>query len=461
MQASGNRNTDDFEWAAGQPELRSWQEINGQPPLPVHQPADNENIAYQANKRFFTFVIKAQAFEPGESLVFYAKAPSAGSISGVPYNLNADADTNILKNYSSDAELNLLVNEGNLDEFFYITPPNIGTTNNDTLASRIPSGPLQMERNFRSDSGTGLGEDNDVHLNLYAVHENSPSLIHAIKKPQKNTRFGTWRSDTYPLSDYQSGSRLASETYHFKDALINIGSSMLASNFDIFTGGNNMNLPPNAGQPHSILGYWNIRNQESFSASTAWGSSSIEASSWLNTFSFRDVDIFKSTWEGTDSLYGNISMDRLGGWHLSQVPEMAYPFFDYPSGEYGPLSLGSFQHANLSPYGWQPTYAFGNSQAPPRFDRSTYKSDSQMDLYDISYLLNATTWDSYYLSSIPQSGTTLEDGMRLPNSRINLASSATGLTFDEGNLTDDQGFDLSAAHVLINGGFNVRKSPHP
>ncbi|MFK7849443.1 MAG: hypothetical protein AB8D78_00570 [Akkermansiaceae bacterium] len=459
MQTNGTRGTDVATYDGGQPAFHSWQQYNSQSPLPPHRPANNEQIEYQTNKRFFTFVIKNQAFKAGESLLFHAKPPSSGAISGIPYNLNNDADTDILNNYSNDQELNLLFNEGNLDEFFYVVSPLIGTlsdSSNANLASQIKS-----ESNFASKtngSGANGEEDLDMHLNLYVFQDNKPKLLHAIKKPQRNNRLGNWQRPTYPLDRYQDGETFNSDTSGFfaaKNPLINLGCSMLASNFDIFQGGSNMNLPPKAGQPHAMLGYWNIRNQESFSASDAWSTGSNDASSWLNTFSFRDVLVFLNTWESTSNLHGNLSTDRLGGWHQSQVQNMVYPFFDYPTSPYGPASLGTFQHANLSVYSWQPTYAFGNSQAPPRFDRSKFKDDDYADLYDVSYLMNASTWDQYFLSTIPQSGVTLNSGMRLPNSRHFLTDINGESTLNNSELTNTSGFDLAASNVLVHGGFNV------
>ncbi|BDS07799.1 hypothetical protein NT6N_28390 [Oceaniferula spumae] len=455
---TGIRNTDEASYDVN-PVWHSWEEKNNHAPLPPHKPADNENIDYQGNKRFFTFVIKDQAFEAGESLIFHAKPPASGAISGVPYNMNEDADTDILKNYTNDGDLNLLVNEGNLDEFFYVVSPSNGTLDPNSNANL--SNMLRTEPNFRSTttgSGANDDEDLDMHLNLYTVNDGTPSLLHAMKKPQRNERYGNWQRPTYPLNRYQDGSLLASATYDGKSALVNFGSSMLVSNFDIFQGGNNMNLPPKAGQPHAVLGYWNIRNQESFSTSETWSSGSLEASKWLNSFSFRSTQVFKTTWESAENLYGNLSTDRLGGWHLSQVQDMVYPMFDYPTTPYGPLSLGSFQHANLSVYGWQPTYAFGNAQAPPRFDRTKFQSSEQSDLYDISYLLNASSWDRYYLSTIPQSGTALKKGMRLPNSRQFLTTPTGEGSVDEAKLINADGFELSASNVMIHGGFNVNST---
>ncbi|CAN0598719.1 unnamed protein product, partial [Laminaria digitata] len=122
MRADGTKGSDKFAFTPNpsNPRWRSYEVANGMDPLPVHKAADNETINYQGNKRFFTFVIKDQAFQPGETLIFFAKPPSSGPISGVQYNMQSDADTDILKNYSSDQDLNLLWNEGTLDEFFYI-----------------------------------------------------------------------------------------------------------------------------------------------------------------------------------------------------------------------------------------------------------------------------------------------------------------------------------------------------
>ncbi|MDP4611945.1 MAG: hypothetical protein NWT02_12215, partial [Opitutales bacterium] len=284
-------------------------------------------------------------------------------------------------------------------------------------------------------------------------------------KSQRNDRYNQWQRPTYPLARYQAGELFATDTTTFfanRNPLINLGSSMLVSDFDIFDGDyetTKIHLPPTAGQPHAVFAYWNIRNQESFSKSDDW-SSSVEATNWLNSFSFRETNDFLTTWEYSDNLYGNPSTDRLGGWHQSLIQGTVYPFFDFPTSPYGPVSMGSFQHANLSVYGWQPTYAFGNAQAPPRFDRSLTQDPANDDLYDISYLMNASIWDSCYLSTVPQTGVTLESGMRLPNSRQYLTGINGEGPLDPARLINTQGFDLSAASVLVHGGFNVNSTSH-
>lgn len=460
------RGSDKATFTGGNPLFRSWEAVNSQQPLPEHVLAANEDIQYQDNKRFFTFVIKDQAFEPGESLVFFAKPPPYDGSTpelafGVEYNMNDDADTDILNNYDIDQEINLLWNEGSLeDSFFYAVSPSVGTL--DASSSSNLGVSIKARSNFQSrKEGSGAATEGDVamHLNLYVFQDDEPHLLHAITKPQQNNRYNNWYIPTFPLSRYQEEGNFdeyPAEYFKVRNPLINLGSSMLASNFDIFAGGSG-HTPPKAGQPHAVLAYWNIRNQESFSKSDDWPSS-LEATEWLNTFSFRDTPTFENTWQYSDNLYEHVSTDRLGGWWQSFVDSMAYPFFDYPTSPYGPISMGSFQHANLSVYGWQPTYAFGNAQAPPRFSRSITQDPTNEDLYDVSYLLNASTWDRYYLSTIPQDGATLSPGMRLPNSRQSLSLEMDDLGLTSAKIVDNTGFDLSAASVLIHGGFNVNST---
>lgn len=485
MRANGGRGTDDLDFKLSEVALSnisdadkafinsfqwdSWAENSHGfiPPLPEHVPAHNETIDYQgANSttatnplRFFTFVIKDQAIKAGESLMFYAKPPSSGENHGVEYNMNSDADTSILSTYTSDEDLNLLINEGNLDEFFYFTLNEDIEGQTTALASRDY---LKFGSNMTTKTGAIPDRNNfndvDMHLNLYSHDGTEPSLLHSIKKGQANFRNNISHVKTYPLSEYQEGIiRTVTDTLVHENAVINFGSSMGPSNFDIFEGDTNANTPPKAGQPHAVLGYWNIRNQESYSEDADWDNSGVIGSDWLNSFSFRDVPTFQLTWEAVINQYGNLSSDRLGGLHLSGVDEMVFPFFDYPAGDIGPLSIGQFQHANLSAYGWQPTYAFANAQAEPRLeDRSTFKSSSQPKIYDNSYVLNTSIWDSYYLSTIPQDGsTTFEDQMRLPNSRQIITND---IPFENDDLLDTNGFNRSAANVMIHGGFNVNST---
>ena len=183
--------------------------------------------------------------------------------------------------------------------------------------------------------------------------------------------------------------------------------------------------------------------------------------------------------------------------------------FDVPRRETAIASLGAFQHANFSEFIWHPTYAFGNSLADPRVppnhtepDRSEsiiadkggwnqdtlgYATDGRSNtngatnrtnednwawharnflqqtaldqtlVYDLSYELNHTLWDGYFLSSGTPADKQafLKDPLRspLPNGRVKTNPLAGQVT--AADLTD---YHRAASHLLIDGAFNVNST---
>lgn len=183
--------------------------------------------------------------------------------------------------------------------------------------------------------------------------------------------------------------------------------------------------------------------------------------------------------------------------------------FDVPRRETAIASLGAFQHVNFSEFIWHPTYALGNSLADPRVppthtepDRSEsinadkggwnqdsigYATDGRSDnngqtnrtnednwawharnflqqaaldqtlVYDLSYELNHTLWDAYFLSSgtPAEKQAFLRDPVRspLPNGRVKPNPMAGPVT--AADLTD---FHRAAPHLLIDGAFNVNST---
>lgn len=144
------------------------------------------------------------------------------------------------------------------------------------------------------------------------------------------------------------------------------------------------------------------------------------------------------------------------------------------------LSLGQFQQANLSQLAWQPSFPFANSEASPYVDRArvagiesyqvgtasnqnavavrTYfrplgtLPNNQTNKYlDISYVLNESLWDSYFLSSIPDSGQ-LNPETILPNSRHRFIDESN---IDESSARD---FDLAASQLYNFGALNVNST---
>lgn len=133
-------------------------------------------------------------------------------------------------------------------------------------------------------------------------------------------------------------------------------------------------------------------------------------------------------------------------------------------------SIGQLQQVNLSPFLWQPAFPIGNAEASPYVDReapvgisrriytgdwqnSGVANDNANTLVDLSYLLNDSLWDRYFLSTIPQSGNfDPQQHDPLPNSRNQIINSPDLLAED---LRD---FNTTAAHLLSNGTLNVNST---
>jgi Tfp pilus assembly protein PilX len=147
------------------------------------------------------------------------------------------------------------------------------------------------------------------------------------------------------------------------------------------------------------------------------------------------------------------------------------------------LSLGRFQQVNLSRFLWQPTFPLGNSEASPYVDRfraaglnshtvntandvphmiwpsiratgpQTFPNNAANEFVDLSYLLNENIWDSYFLSSIPQTGAlTFDNSVPLDNSRHRFT--------DGTNLNDStaRSPDLAAAYLENLGALNINST---
>lgn len=184
--------------------------------------------------------------------------------------------------------------------------------------------------------------------------------------------------------------------------------------------------------------------------------------------------------------------------------------FDVPRAGTEIASLGAFQHAALSEMVWHPTYAVGNSLVDPRVpqdrtepdrseginrDKGGWNQDSigysvidgrsntnqenattnednwafharrllqnaAFDynlIYDLSYEVNETLWDPYFLSS----GTPSQKKMflqnpfenPLPNGRI--MPNRMGPPIEDDDLLD---FHLAASRLVVDGAFNVNST---
>lgn len=169
-----------------------------------------------------------------------------------------------------------------------------------------------------------------------------------------------------------------------------------------------------------------------------------DATANLSTFMRWDDNQATSSASGAEgfALLTTRFQDSLGNKGLSRLPLRQY---SRPDSDV--LSLGRLQQANLSRFAWQPTFPIGNSEASPYVDRARISglvsysignatnvqhiavpqwmrprgirhNTAENRLIDLSYILNENLWDSYFLSSIPQSGAISMDNTNpLPNSR--------------------------------------------
>jgi Arc/MetJ-type ribon-helix-helix transcriptional regulator len=133
------------------------------------------------------------------------------------------------------------------------------------------------------------------------------------------------------------------------------------------------------------------------------------------------------------------------------------------------ISLAQFQHADLTADDFgpsvshQPGNAVGNSYATPFVKRSMTSqtrrdyvvlgsqnpsgtSSTSTTYYDLSYLLNAALWDTYFLSTIPGSGLKKPTNPRL----VEIKPGTAGSELDSAT--------LAASHLWIEGAFNVNST---
>lgn len=186
-----------------------------------------------------------------------------------------------------------------------------------------------------------------------------------------------------------------------------------------------------------------------------------------------------------------------------------YVLFEVPRTETGIVSLAQLQHAKISDLVWHPSNAIGNSLVDPRLGKGSgntglnrtaamgvssssastggfyqndlgWSSDAERSsskdewaanarailgdspqsdnlVYDLSFEVNRTLWDRYFLStgSVAEKGRFLEDPEKnpLPNGRMRLAGPARKATAD--NLTN---FHRAALELMVDGSFNVHST---
>ncbi|MBR4598252.1 MAG: hypothetical protein IKO42_07655, partial [Opitutales bacterium] len=194
---------------------------------------------------------------------------------------------------------------------------------------------------------------------------------------------------------------------------------------------------------------------------------------WSNTATVPNITPSSNTTLRNNYLSSHFGLlSPLSGTRRYNYDGTIYAPFDFPRKESDMMNLAYFRFANLSPMPWQPTYAFAESSASPFIRRENivefhkgnelnnapgdYIYDNEM--IDISYLLNASMWDRFFLSTIPQTDSLNPTaGMRLPNTRLFLSSVPENIS----DLRNSEiAFEEAASHVGIDGAFNVNSTSY-
>lgn len=179
----------------------------------------------------------------------------------------------------------------------------------------------------------------------------------------------------------------------------------------------------------------------------------------------------------------------LGGGHTPGDGADRVILFDVPRRDL--VSIGQLQHAAAGRFSYEPSYIVANSYANPRIPLdqwsasitdtfstaarglSEWKISGNFNLYDSSYLVNETLWDSYTFTTLSQEddrgaidtpaySSLLARTSMLPNSRF-IPYEPKGSKFDKDTLTEvgsatAGSFFHNAGHLLVDGAFNINST---
>lgn len=172
-----------------------------------------------------------------------------------------------------------------------------------------------------------------------------------------------------------------------------------------------------------------------------------------------------SPWGNSGMLDGYGANDYAGNIDYRNSGTVA-AHYDFPR-RYGPIhSLGQLMHANLNPVPFGPSYVVGYSRPPAAiFSREKLRETAntliENERVDLAYLVNASLWDRFYLSTIPQSGTfdPADRDQVLPNNQLRIVPSGDKRYPAASAMRNSAAaFEQSAANVLVEGAFNVNST---
>jgi hypothetical protein len=260
-----------------------------------------------------------------------------------------------------------------------------------------------------------------------------------------------------------------------------------------------------AGTPlfdNAPIANWNVR--ATYSLRSPWENLSDSVPAFFGAYT-RDLFDDAVSWHGLQPV---ATRGGATGFPFGQPIEGpgTYILFDVPRADTGIVSPGMFQHVKMSEFIWHPSYAFGNSLVDPRIGRtgtelerrslnnrseggwnryaigwandgrsddqdkwafyarnllqnvvSDRPGDEQTVSYDLSFELNHSFWDRYFLSAGDRNARrrfiSEPFANPLPNGRLRpVAGSAGPLDKCLGD------FHLAASSLLVDGAFNVNST---
>jgi len=145
------------------------------------------------------------------------------------------------------------------------------------------------------------------------------------------------------------------------------------------------------------------------------------------------------------------------------------------------VSIGQFQHAQLSRYNFEPGFVVGNSLANPRIPLDAivskgFADKSGLNVADISYEVNEKLWDRFFFSTLGndylnKTGSTLDPNFKmqdlvsgvktLTNPRMQFAPFPGDQSIDKiitNTATATRSPEVIAARMLVKGAFNVNST---
>lgn len=162
----------------------------------------------------------------------------------------------------------------------------------------------------------------------------------------------------------------------------------------------------------------------------------------------------------------------------SSRPSHVYPIYDVPLPNERVLSLGRFQHTQLTPFVWHTSYPVGGSLVPQNLKSRERSADVSSSLtaiwntevphlpafltqgrttepviYDLAYEVNHELWDRFFLSGATDSERNAfltTAGAPLPNRRLQAVNGATPEALSD--------YHKAASQMLLSGGFNVNST---